>query len=260
MMDGIFELLFYEYKLFLIVLVRVTGIFVISPFFSSQNIPNTVKVGFSLILSIITSMSLDMDIDSVNLSFVAIVARELTVGLIIGFISYMFFATFHIMGQLIDMKIGFGMVNVMDPQHRVQVPLMGNFYYILAFLILFSIDGHHIIIRSVIDSYDFLPIGQFSMGEGTAHFLINILSETFVTGFKLAMPIIGIILLIDLLLGFLARTIPQMNVFVVGMPFKILIGLIIIALGIPLFFTTTNSVFNGVIDHTYKFLKSFIKG
>lgn len=164
------------------------------------------------------------------------------------------------MGQLIDMKIGFGMVNVMDPQHKVQVPLMGNFYYILAFLILFSINGHHMIINAIVDSYEFIPIGKFTFDEEIAFFLINILSKTFATGFKLAAPIIAIILLIDLVLGILARTIPQMNVFVVGMPLKILVGFLIISISIPIFYTITIDIFNETFSEIYNFLKSFIKG
>ncbi len=259
-MDYIFKLLFSKYELFLLVLTRVSGIFIISPFFSAQNIPNILKIGFSFILSILISLTLDINITLEGTTFVATIAKELMVGLIIGFISYMFFTVFYIMGQLIDMKIGFGMVNVMDPQHKVQVPLMGNFYYILAFLILFSINGHHMIINAIVDSYEFIPIGKFTFDEEIAFFLINILSKTFATGFKLAAPIIAIILLIDLVLGILARTIPQMNVFVVGMPLKILVGFLIISISIPIFYTITIDIFNETFSEIYNFLKSFIKG
>lgn len=259
-MGYVLQLLFNKYEIFLLVLVRVSGIFIISPFFSSQNIPNTIKIGFSFILSILISLTLDINLALEGTSFVAVIVKELMVGLIIGFISYMFFTTFYIMGQLIDMKIGFGMVNVMDPQHRVQVPLMGNFYYILAFLILFSINGHHTIVNAVVDSYNFIPIGKFSFTDDSAFFLINILSKTFITGFKLAAPIIAIIFLIDLLLGILARTIPQMNVFVVGMPLKILIGLLIVSISIPIFYAMTTGIFNETIDEIYYFLRSFVKG
>ena len=259
-MEYISQLLFNKYEMFLLVLTRVSGIFIISPFFSSQNIPNILKIGFSFILSILISVTLDINIDLKSTTFVVAIAKELMVGLIIGFISYMFFTIFYIMGQLIDMKIGFGMVNVMDPQHKVQVPLMGNFYYILAFLILLSINGHHIIINAVIDSYEFIPIGKFVFDEDTSFSLINILSKTFATGFKLAAPIIGIIFLMDLLLGILARTIPQMNVFVVGMPLKIFVGLLIISVSIPIFYTITIDIFNETVTEIYNFLKSFIKG
>lgn len=259
-MEKIFQLLFNQYETFLLVFIRISGIFLISPFFSSQNIPNTIKVGFSFVLSILISLSFDLNYISEELSFIATIPKELIVGLIIGFISYMFFTIFYIMGQLIDMKIGFGMVNVMDPQHRVQVPLMGNFYYILAFLILFSINGHHIIINAIVDSYEYIPIGKFTFNESIAFSLINILSKTFVTGFKLAMPIIAIVFLIDLLLGILARTIPQMNVFVVGMPLKILVGLLIISITMPIFYSISTGIFNETIDEIYYFLKSFVEG
>lgn len=259
-MEHIFETLFNKYEIFLLVLMRVSGIFIISPLFSAQNIPNILKIGFSFILSILISVTLDINIMLEGTTFVAIIAKELMIGLIIGFISYMFFTIFYIMGQLIDMKIGFGMVNVMDPQYKVQVPLMGNFYYILAFLILFSINGHHMIINAIIDSYEFIPIGKFILNEEVAFSLINILSKTFATGFKLAAPIIGIIFLMDLLLGILARTMPQMNVFVVGMPLKILVGLLIVSVSIPIFYTITIDIFNETVNEIYSFLKSFIKG
>lgn len=259
-MEEIIQSLFNQYEIFLLVLIRVSGIFLISPFFSSQNIPNTIKIGFSFILSILISLSYDFTNTPEGFTFIAAIFKELTVGLIIGFISYMFFTIFYIMGQLIDMKIGFGMVNVMDPQHKVQVPLMGNFYYILAFLILFSINGHHIIINAVVDSYKFIPIGKFTFREDIAFSLINVLSKTFITGFKLAMPIIAIVFLIDLLLGILARTIPQMNVFVVGMPLKILVGLLIVSISMPIFYSISTGIFNETMDEIYYFLKSFVKG
>lgn len=259
-MENIFELLFNKYELFLLVLVRTSGIFLISPFFSSQNVPNTLKAGFSFILSILITIILDVNLNIYDTTFVVLLVKELMVGLIIGFISYAFFSTFYVMGQIIDMKIGFGMVNVIDPQHRIQVPLMGNFYYIIAFLILLAINGHHTIINALIDSYDYVGIGKFVFKQDTAFFLIDILSKSFITGFKLSAPIIAIIFLTDLLLGILARTIPQMNVFVVGMPLKILIGLLLIGVSLPIFYTIATGVFNDTVNEIYNFLKSFVKG
>lgn len=259
-MENIFQLLFNRYELFLLVLVRTSGIFFISPFFSSQNIPNALKAGFSLILSILITLTLDINISSINMSFTILIAKELMIGLIIGFISYAFFSTFYVMGQIIDMKIGFGMINVIDPQHRVQVPLMGNFYYILAFLFLLSINGHHIIINSLIESYNLIPIGNFVFKDETGIFLINIISKSFAMGFKLSTPVVAVIFLTDLLLGILAKTIPQMNVFVVGMPLKILIGLMIISITIPIFYTMATGIFNETVKEIYIFLRSFNEG
>lgn len=259
-MEDVLTILFDKYEMFLLILIRSSGIFFISPFFSSQNIPNTMKAGFSFIVSILLAMTLDVDLNVLEIGFVELIFKELMVGLIIGFISYAFFATFYVMGQIIDMKIGFGMVNVMDPQHRVQVPIMGNFYYILAFLILLSIDGHHIIINALIDSYKFIPIGSFVFSQNVVDLLINIISEVFIIGFKLSAPVVAIIFLTDILLGMLARTIPQMNVFVVGMPLKILVGLLLITVSIPIFHSITTGIFNRTAEEIYNFLRLFVKG
>lgn len=251
-----FNLLFDKYELFLLVLVRTSGIFLISPFFSSQNVPNIMKVGFSIILSVLITLTLDVKVDYTDITFVSIIIKELMVGFVIGFISYAFFSTFYVMGQIIDMKIGFGIINVMDPQHRVQVPLMGNFYYILAFLLLLSINGHHIIINALIDSYNFIPIGKFVIKEDSAFLLVDVLAKSFATGFKLSAPIVIIIFLTDLLLGILSRTIPQINVFIVGMPLEILIGLLIISVSMPIFYAMATGVFNQTVETIYNFLKS----
>lgn len=98
-MDGILQTLFGKYEMFLLILVRTSGIFFISPFFSSQNIPNTMKVGFSFIVSILLAVTLDIDLNLLELSFVELIFKELMVGTIIGFISYVFLLPFMLWGK-----------------------------------------------------------------------------------------------------------------------------------------------------------------
>ncbi|MBZ2173859.1 flagellar type III secretion system protein FliR [Schnuerera sp. xch1] len=259
-MVNILDLIFNNFELFLLILIRGSGIFLISPFFSAQNIPNIIKIGFTFFISILITLTLDIDLDLLETSYVVLIIKELMIGLIIGFISYAFFSAFYVMGQILDMKIGFGMVNVVDPQNKVQVPLMGNFYYILAFLFLLISNAHHVIINALIDSYSFIPIGGFDFNHENKFLLLDIVSKSFVIGFKLSIPVVIIIFLTDILLGILARTIPQMNVFVVGMPLKILVGLIIVSISIPIFYTITTGVFNESVNEIYNFLNSFIEG
>lgn len=253
-MDDLLSLILNKYQLFLLIAVRTSGIFIFSPFFSSQNIPNTMKVGLTFSISLILASIIPYELSLSNGALSIIILKELSVGILIGFISYAIFSAFYVMGQIIDMKIGFGMVNVIDPQNRVQVPLMGNFYYTLSFLLLLGINGHHHIISALKDSYSYIPIGNFKFSEGTMNLLVNILSKSFELGFKLSMPIVAIVFLTDIILGILSKTIPQMNVFVVGMPLKILIGLLIILISIPMFFNSINSVFDTLINSLYNFI------
>lgn len=208
-MEGIMDLIFSQYQLFLLVMVRTSGIFIFSPFFSSQNIPNIMKIGLTFSLSLLISTTLSYTVDFTNEMLILILFKELMVGIIIGFISYAFFSTFYVMGQIIDMKIGFGMVNVIDPQNRVQVPLMGNFYYILVFLLMLGINGHHQIILALIDSYKFLPIGSFKYTGDTMNLLINTLVKSFEIGFKLSTPIVAIIFITDIILGIISKPYPK---------------------------------------------------
>lgn len=253
-MEEVFGIIFNRYDLFLLVFIRTSGIFVFSPFFSSQNIPNTMKIGLTLGISYLLSLTLPVTLPLTNQILIIAILKELMVGIIIGFISYGFFSAFYVMGQIIDMKIGFGMVNVVDPQNRVQVPLMGNFYYILSFLLLLSINGHHIIIKALVDSYDTIPIASFTYGADTLNVILGSIVKSFEIGFKLSTPIVAIIFLTDIVLGIMSKTIPQMNVFMVGMPLKVFIGLIIIIITMPLFFNAMEGIFNFIVNDIYKFI------
>ncbi len=253
-MDNIVDLIFGQYQIFLLVMVRTSGIFIFSPFFSAQNIPNIMKIGLTFSVSLLISSILPVLPNLTNQILLIIIFKEFMIGVIIGFISYAFFSSFYVMGQIIDMKIGFGMVNVVDPQSKVQVPLMGNFYYILAFLLLLSFDGHHFIISGLLDSYESIPIGAFKYSEETINLLVGSLSKSFEIGFKLSAPIVAIIFLTDIVLGIMSKTIPQMNVFVVGMPLKVLVGMFIVLVSMPIFYSAVNGIFNVMIDEIYKFI------
>lgn len=260
-MDFIMDILTNKYQLFLLIFVRVSGIFIFSPIFSSQNVPNPLKIGFSFFLSILLTTTLNVNyLSSIETNYILLIIKELMVGIIIGYVSYAFFSAFYVLGQIVDMEIGFGMVNVIDPQNKVQVPVMGNFYYILALLVFLMINGHHVVIKALIESYEFVPIGSFYFSEGITHKLVEILAKTFSLGFRISSPIVVVMLLIDILLGVLSRTMPQMNVFVVGMPLKIIVGLLIVAVSIPVFYALTGKVFDEMMEDIYYILKSFVKG
>lgn len=253
-MDSIFDLIFGQYQIFLLVMIRTSGIFIFSPFFSSQNIPNTMKVGLTFSISLLITSILPVVPALENTTLVIMIFQELMVGIIIGFISYSFFSAFYVMGQIIDMNIGFGMVNVVDPLNKIQVPIMGNFYYILAFLMLLSTNGHHIIISALVDSYNYIPIGSFKYTEVTMNLLVDTLVKSFEMGFKLSFPIVATIFLTDIVLGIMSKTIPQMNVFVVGMPLKAMLGLLIVLISMPIFYGAINGIFNFIINDIYKFI------
>ncbi|WP_207751323.1 flagellar biosynthetic protein FliR [Anaeromonas frigoriresistens] len=258
----LFDYIFSEYQTFILVFIRMTGIFIITPIFSRTNIPSIFKVSFALLLSIITFSTISeqgISFDT-EIHLVILIIKELSVGLIIGFISYLFFISLFIAGQIIDTQIGFGMVNLFDPQHNAQVPITGNLYYILALLIFLTIDGHHWFLQAIIKSYSILPLGSISINEGILKQMIYVFSEIFNIGFKISSPILATVFLANILLGIIARTMPQMNVFVVGMPLKIIVGILTIFITLPIYLIALQHIFDNMSGEIFNFLQLLMKG
>ena len=260
-MDNLVEMFLSQYQIIILVLVRVTGLFLISPIFSGINIPNTYKVGFSLMIALVISNVVDGPAAPMGDMYLIIECiKELLVGFVIGFISYLFFSIFSIVGQVVDVQIGLSMVSVLDPQSNVQMPVTGNFYQIMAILIFLITNGHHFLIEALVESYNYIPIGNLSLSIGMVNQFVVIIGKLFIIGFKIGSPILVTVILADVLLGILAKTMPQMNVFIVGMPLKILVGIFLIITTLPIFFMTLQHIFNSMSEEIFNFLKVIQKG
>jgi len=148
-------------------------------------------------------------------------------------------------GGLIDIMMGFSIVNVIDPQTGSQAPVMGNFKYIIAILFLFFTDGHHLLIRGILNSFFLIPVNKWApMLEGTiSQALIELFIRSFAISIQIAAPLVAALFLVDVALGLISRTVPQMNVFVVGIPVKILAGFMVLLLVLPGFGIILNLLF-----------------
>lgn len=210
-----------------------------APLLSNRNIPVMAKIGMIMFLAIILFPFVPLGsfaAHSNNVEFFFGIAREIGVGLVIGLAVQFMFAGIQIAGQLIDYQMGFGFVNVVDPESKLQIPLMGQFLYILAVLMFLLINGHHWIIRAVERSFQVIPLDGSAFRSGLPVSFINLAAEAFVIGFKIGAPLVMSLFLIDLAYGVIARTVPQANIMVVGFPLKIGLGLFFMIVSLPLFF------------------------
>lgn len=245
-------------EVFLLVFVRMTGLFVIAPIFGRRNIPAYLKIGFSFILALILINTIQIpqpDYFNSIYQYAYLIIREFVVGLTLGYISYMAFTAVYIGGQIIDMQIGFSMVNVLDPMSNIQVPVTASFYYLITMLAFLSVNGHHVLVKALFDSYSNIPVGAAVFSSDLMNDIIRIFGGTFVVGLKIAAPITAAILLADVAMGVISRTIPQMNVFVVGMPLKIALGLIIMMLTFPVLISFLGSLFDNVNSEMLRIIK-----
>jgi flagellar biosynthetic protein FliR len=254
-MQGILQML----PSFLLVFCRITAFFVTVPVISSRNIPAQFKIGLAFFVTLITFFTMNTPNDVVWDSFyVLAIIREALAGLLLGFVAYLFFTVVQIAGTFIDMQMGLGLANVMDPLTGVQSPLLGNFKFFIAMLLFLSMNGHHLLVRGIIESYHWLPVNNdlfldIYAGD-VSEFLLVSFSKVFTLAFQLAAPLVAAMFLVDVAFGILARTAPQFQIFVIGIPIKLLLGFALLLLLIPGFLYLFQELFKTMFKEMERLL------
>ncbi len=231
----------------LLTMARIGGVIAATPIFSSSNLPGIFKVGLILSLSfllyplVITNSSV-LALPLISLAMLLL--KEILTGLILGAMAHLFFSLFQTAGQLIDVPMGFGVVNFLDPNMGGQVPLMGRFHFILTVLTFLLLNGHYVVIKALAHSYKLIPVGELFISQVSAKYYLYWVGQTFMISVQLALPVIAAILLVDVGLGLLNRAVPQINVFIVGFPIKIATGMALVALGLPFYFDLVKRLFS----------------
>ncbi|SNR89530.1 flagellar biosynthetic protein FliR [Anaerovirgula multivorans] len=263
-MDNLYDLILLNISLFFLILVRVSGIFIAAPVFGRNNLPMIMKIALSMLIAFILLPIISISTTVQYNSFLELAintTREFLLGMIIGLICFIYFSTLYLAGTIIDTQMGFSMVNVLDPQTNSQMPIMGNYYNIIVTLIFLAVNGHHLIIRGLIYSFELLPVGfNFTIEEDFIVKLIAIMAEVFILAFRFSAPILGTIFLANVLLGILARTMPQMNVFIVGMPLKIMVGLITVLITLQFLTPFSEMLFSKMFEALFEMIQILARG
>lgn len=217
-----------HFEFFFLILIRITSFMVASPIFSMRGIPNIVKTGFSLFLSIIVFFAVpvpNIDFGNHFLTYALLIINEIIFGLSIGYITNMIFIAMQIAGQYIDIQIGFSMAMIYDPTTGSSISLFSRLYNWVGIALLFALDGHHYLIYAISRSFEAIPVGAINLAAFNVADVIGFFSQSFAIALKISMPIIMILLLTDIIMGLISRTVPQLNVFILGMPLKVILGL-----------------------------------
>lgn len=220
-----------KFPAFLLILVRVTSFFVMMPLFSYRTIPTVHKLGIGFFLSWLMFHAINPPVLEINGVYFLLIIKEALVGLLVGFSAYLILSAIQIAGGLIDFQMGFAIANVIDPQTGAQSPLMGQYLYTFGLLLLLSFNGHHLLIDGIYNSYRFIPLDQpwLPLGHSNVmNYMVKVFGSMFISAFQMSLPVVGSLFLVDVALGIVARTVPQLNIFVVGMPVKMIVSFIII--------------------------------
>ena len=225
-----------EFHIFLLILLRVSALLIVAPIFGHRLFLARAKVGLAVMVSMVIFPIVDrFDVPVGFLPYAVMMVGEVIMGLVIGYAVLLLFIGIQFAGQLAGLQMGFGIVNVIDPASHDQVSIIGQFLNILAILLMLTLDGHHIILNGLMTSFDAVPLGGVVLKALVAHKMIALTAEVFVIAIKVSAPIMIALFLISTAMGVLARTVPQMNVFIVGFPVQLAVGMSVLMATLPLF-------------------------
>lgn len=226
------------------VFIRITAFFVATNILFPSGTPKTFKVAFSLFLSTIISLLLDINIDVNSLENLANYSIiETSTGLILGYITSICFNSLKIAGRLVDQQIGLSMANTYDPHTQSQSTLIENLLYWIGVVVFFSINGHHMLLTGIQESFNIIPIGKLVIDDSLTY-ILKIFVDYFIIGFKIAIPIVVALIITELIMGMISRSVPQFNVMIVGMPVKMLVGVAVIITVLPFVLKELHNLFN----------------
>jgi flagellar biosynthetic protein FliR len=227
-------------NVFMLVVVRLSAFFLVIPGFSMRQVPPFYKIGLAFFLAFVSypfiTVAKPVPLDA---SYILFIAKEALFGLAFAFVAALMLYAIQIAGGFIDYQTGFAIANVIDPVTGAQTPLLGQFKYVLAMLLFFTVNGHHLLIKGILKSFALFPIDRLHLpfsGLSFLMFLTEVFSRMFSAAFLMALPVVACLFLTDVALGILARTVPQLNVFVVGLPLKTMFSFLLILFALPAFF------------------------
>lgn len=245
-MERIIDAIYNNIEYFLLILLRVSALIISSPIFGRRALPNTLKIAFCLVLSWFVTLAFPpaakIEYRSV-LEFALLCIKELLFGLVLGYVTTLFFSVPQTAGYVIDMQLGFGMVNIFDVQNNISVPVTGNFLYVITMLCFFAVNGHLQLVYILTSTFKSIPPGQAQLNAALGYSALEVFAQSFVMAANVAMPLIAAGIMGEVIMGIIVRTTPQMNMFVVGIPLKIILGVMALILLLPAYVRYTDTIF-----------------
>jgi len=212
---------------FMVVFARVGGIMVFAPVFSARSVPAQIKIIFALVCSIAmmpAAAVMQIPEEPGIYAILDCAFGEILIGMVLGFVASMIFAAMQFAGQLISFNLGFAIINLIDPQSDVEVSVFGLLENYLGLIFFLLINGHHWFFLAVSDSFRYLPVQGVHLTGPSIQEIVRLSSQVLTAGVQIAAPVLAVTIICDVILGIIGRAAPQIQILIVGMPLKTLVG------------------------------------
>ena len=217
---------------------RIVALIATAPILGNTSVPIRVKLGLAIMLTLLVTPTVEKSLPEIDPSTgmgLIVMLQQVMIGIAIGFVMRIVFVAVEMAGELIGLQMGLGFAIFFDPQNSGQIDIIGRFLGVIASLAFLAIDGHLMMIALISQSFNTLPIGLEGVTDATFTSLANWGSEIFKSGLQLSLPVLTALLITNLALGILTRAAPQLNIFAVGFPLTLSIGLLVLALSMPFY-------------------------
>ena len=235
---------------------RIGAMFAAVPIFSSRSVPVRIRVLLAFLISwmLIPVIPEPPAVELISAQALLISINQVLIGVAMGFILQLVFAAFIIAGQSIAMAMGLGFASMIDPQNGMQVPVISQAFLIMATLIFLALNGHLLLIEVLANSFHNLPVGMLVPSRDGLWQLVTWGSNMFAGGMLIALPAVAALLLVNLAFGVTTRAAPQLNIFAVGFPIMIMVGLAFLILTLP----TITTHLSRLLLEAFDLIESFL--
>ena len=247
-------------QIFILVFFRVASVIWLLPIFSSRNLSVPFKAGVSLLIAFLLfdKVAADSVVTADAYAIFLLLLKETFIGLTIGFFVRTLFMVVYAAGEVISLQSGFAFARFMDPTSMSYMSILEQFGNVLAIMIFLALDAHHILLSGLAASFQQVPLGALAIKANIFQYLIEATGKLFSVGLQIGAPVIVTLFLVELALGLLSRMIPQINVFVEGIPLKIIIALFMLSLSLNLIVPVLAGIFKGMDVHILRLFRMMV--
>lgn len=243
----------YHLEFYLLIFIRIAGMVSVAPFYGLRGVPRRIRIGLGLCIALVVASVTEYTplAYTTIIGFSFLFLKELVVGLSVGFMANLCLSIVNLSGMFIDREIGLTMVTAFDPTTNSNATISADMYNYLLIVIMLCSNMHHFVISAICDSFQVIPVGgALFNGEAVYSIIMAFMTEYFIIAFRIALPIFVTITLCNVILGILAKTAPQMNMFSVGIELKLLLGLLIMV--------ATVFFLPGLADYLYDLMENIV--
>lgn len=237
-------------------LVRIAALMSVAPVFGSRVLPVRIRVLLALVLTvaILPFIPPAPAVEPLSPAGLSITVQQILIGLSIGFMLRLVFGALELGGQVIAVQMGLGFATLVDPQNSAQLPLLSHLLNLLGTLVFLALNGHLILLKMLVESFHYLPVGTEGLFAADIWTLVDWASQMFAGAVLIALPAIASLLVVNLAFGVMTRAAPQFNIFAVGFPITLMLGLLILLYSLPVLLPQLQNLLDSAFQTTWQML------